>query len=202
MSKAEALSKTDSRRFACLFDAGISEFGSKPFEAASLNMIIKNAGISKGSFYHWFTDKLDLYHWIARQIAIDKQRYVIDPVESKHLDFFEHMEVLLADSLAFSQTDRKVYDFWRRLIAEDTITREKLTAPLSFEGQLSIERLIYHAIDTGELTHRFKAEHIVKIISTVLLSIDTLITDEMDTDEIKALVHTCITMIRDGLSGT
>lgn len=42
------------------------EFAEKGFEGASLNRMIAEAGISKGSFYYYFEDKADLFVTVLR----------------------------------------------------------------------------------------------------------------------------------------
>ena len=44
--------------------AAIKEFARVPFEKASINQIIQNADISRGSFYTYFEDKQDLLKWL------------------------------------------------------------------------------------------------------------------------------------------
>lgn len=44
-----------------IFAAALQEFSVRTFSQASLNQIIKNAGIPKGSFYQYFENKEDLY---------------------------------------------------------------------------------------------------------------------------------------------
>ena len=44
-----------------ILNAARDEFIKKGYERASLNTIINNAGISKGSLYYYFEDKADLY---------------------------------------------------------------------------------------------------------------------------------------------
>ena len=48
-------------RYPRLLEAAIDEFSKKKFEEASLNDILKNSGISKGSLYHHFGGKFGLY---------------------------------------------------------------------------------------------------------------------------------------------
>ncbi|MDO5408308.1 MAG: TetR family transcriptional regulator [Eubacteriales bacterium] len=45
-------------------EAAIREFARVPFEKASINQIIQNAGISRGSFYTYFEDKQDLLEFV------------------------------------------------------------------------------------------------------------------------------------------
>lgn len=47
-----------------LISAAKEEFSKVPFELASINQIVKNANISRGSFYMYFEDKLDLLTYI------------------------------------------------------------------------------------------------------------------------------------------
>lgn len=44
-----------------LLDAAYKEFSNVPIEDASINVIIQDADISRGSFYQYFEDKDDLY---------------------------------------------------------------------------------------------------------------------------------------------
>ena len=50
-----------------LLDASFKEFSSYNFNDASINRIIKEAGISRGSFYMYFEDKKDLYFYLLEQ---------------------------------------------------------------------------------------------------------------------------------------
>ena len=50
-----------------LLDASFKEFSLNNFNDASINRIIKEAGISRGSFYMYFEDKKDLYFYLLDQ---------------------------------------------------------------------------------------------------------------------------------------
>ncbi len=47
-----------------LLEAATREFSSRPFSEASINQIIKDAGIPRGSFYMYFTDKEELFRYV------------------------------------------------------------------------------------------------------------------------------------------
>ena len=49
-----------------LLDAAEAEFRRVPLSKASINRIIKDADISRGSFYMYFDDKLDLFQYLYR----------------------------------------------------------------------------------------------------------------------------------------
>ena len=48
-----------------LLEAATREFSNRPFNEASINHIIKEAGIPRGSFYMYFTDKEDLFRYLV-----------------------------------------------------------------------------------------------------------------------------------------
>lgn len=49
-----------------LLEAATREFSHKPFNEASINQIIKEAGIPRGSFYMYFQDKEDLFRYLVK----------------------------------------------------------------------------------------------------------------------------------------
>ena len=55
-----------------LMDASIHEFSEHTFSEASINRIVKDANISRGSFYQYFTDKEDCYLFLLQVIALEK----------------------------------------------------------------------------------------------------------------------------------
>jgi len=60
-----------------LLEASFKEFSFNNFNDVSINRIIKEAGISRGSFYMYFEDKKDLYFYLLEQyseILIDNMK--------------------------------------------------------------------------------------------------------------------------------
>ena len=53
-----------------ILEAAIDEFAEYRFSDASINRIVKNADISRGSFYQYFLDKEDLYLFIMQVIGV------------------------------------------------------------------------------------------------------------------------------------
>ena len=51
-----------------LMDAASWEFSAKPFNEVSINKIIQDAGIPRGSFYQYFEDKEDLIHYLLEDM--------------------------------------------------------------------------------------------------------------------------------------
>jgi TetR/AcrR family transcriptional regulator len=84
-----------------IFDAAVQEFAAKRFSEASINQIIKAAGIPRGSFYQYFEDKEDLYLYMMAEIGREK------------MALFSQMEALNPEADFF---DTCLYSF-RQIIA-------------------------------------------------------------------------------------
>ncbi len=64
MPKPTFFALPDDKR-ARVIDAAVVEFARVPYAKASLDVVAKNAGVSKGSLYQYFDDKRDLYGWLV-----------------------------------------------------------------------------------------------------------------------------------------
>lgn len=52
-----------------LLRAAVAEFSRKPYGEVSINRIIQAAEIPRGSFYQYFSDKTDLFHFVLRHFS-------------------------------------------------------------------------------------------------------------------------------------
>jgi AcrR family transcriptional regulator len=87
-----------------IFDAAVQEFAAKRFDEASINHIIKTAGIPRGSFYQYFDNKEDLYLYMVAEIGREKmvlfkQMEALDP----EADFFETCLYSFSQVLAWAK---------------------------------------------------------------------------------------------------
>ena len=54
-----------------LLSAAVREFTERPYNEVSINRIVREAGIPRGSFYMYFRDKEDLFHYLMEE-SIDE----------------------------------------------------------------------------------------------------------------------------------
>jgi Transcriptional regulator len=87
-----------------LLKAAMKEFSQKLFEDASINQIIKNAGISRGSFYTYFEDKEDIYFYIINYYDTNYRTKVINYLKNSNGD------LLSAFVLAFREILKKSHN--------------------------------------------------------------------------------------------
>ena len=71
-----------------LLKSARNEFTNTSFENASINQIIKEAGISRGSFYMYFHDKEDLYFYLLEQSKQFFEKELEHIVDETHGDLF------------------------------------------------------------------------------------------------------------------
>jgi AcrR family transcriptional regulator len=78
-----------------------AEFATRGYEGVSLNQLIERLGMSKGSFYYYFDDKVDLFSTVA-----DLAWAIVLPVEALDLDtlraenYWPSLEALLREARA------------------------------------------------------------------------------------------------------
>lgn len=67
----------------------LEEFAHRDFKSASLAKIIKTLNLAKGSFYRYFENKKDLYHYLIAVTRGFGERYAEDFKQSEGKDFFD-----------------------------------------------------------------------------------------------------------------
>jgi len=98
--------------------AAIAEFAANPLQSASINAIVREAGIAKGSFYQYFEDIEDLHAHILT-IIYQKKLEVINslPLDSANLDTFRYLRRVLQAAVEFQlrHPDLARIEHFRRL---------------------------------------------------------------------------------------
>ncbi len=67
------------------------EFIEHGYENASTNRIVKNAGISKGSLFQYFSSKEDIYLFILDQAVSDNLKYIVSHLDEIRGDLVQRM---------------------------------------------------------------------------------------------------------------
>ena len=72
-----------------LIDGAMKEFMAKSLNEASISNIVKNAGISRGSFYQYFEDKKDLYYFLIGKFKYNYHKLMIKSFKEADGDFYK-----------------------------------------------------------------------------------------------------------------
>ena len=179
-----------------LFDAALTEFAARSFDSASLNDIIKKSGISKGSFYHKFQSKIDLYLCLMDVISQRKAAFAAKTMPVPD-DFFEKLRFLLSHNLAFTLHEPRYNAFWRRHLDESNFVKDAVQSAFPSGGN-GLEKMIKRAIELGQLN--FPLSFISGVVNLLLNELHTLIQSDMSYEDALAIVNNLVDMLKFGLA--
>ncbi len=158
-----------------IIEAALDEFSEKDFEAASLNNIIARAGISKGSMYHYFNNKEDLYLYVIEYAMAIKSQFLGSALEQSgkaltDMSFFENLEFQMLASVDFALQHYRLHQFGLRLqsIAEGPL-RERLYGDLDRAFEEHVIQMVEDAISAGEIRADFDRDFVIRILKFTLM---------------------------------
>ncbi|WP_052807160.1 TetR/AcrR family transcriptional regulator [Risungbinella massiliensis] len=173
-------------RKAELFEAALDEFTSKNYKEASLNNIIKNAGISKGTFYYHFQDKQDLYLFLLESASKSKWEFVrnrinenIEDYEGK--DIFERFKSQGRIGVEFAMTFPKYHQLSKMFMKEKgNKIYDIAKATLGSNTEKLLEEMIKKAIKNGDFKEEFSEDFLIRTISYLFVHFDEIFYMEED----------------------
>jgi TetR/AcrR family transcriptional regulator len=85
-----------------ILQVAIDEFAENDYENVSISRIVARAGIAKGSFYQYFTDKEDLYAYLLELLAQAKTEFMsLDHPDPNHVGIFAYLRWMAEMGVAF-----------------------------------------------------------------------------------------------------
>ena len=115
-----------------IVNASISEFAEKDYETASMNTVVNQAGISKGSLFNYFKTKSVLYDHIY-QLALGEVKSYLRDVRDETIDLsFENRLSKIVDSGVrfITEHPRLARIYFRLVYSGDSPNREKIVNEL------------------------------------------------------------------------
>ena len=94
------LNLADEKRRAFI-ETALKEFADNNYDSASINKIIKELNIARGSVYQYFTDKLDLWLYLKEYSELQKVKHIQSVDRSKYPDFWSYYEDLFIKGINF-----------------------------------------------------------------------------------------------------
>ncbi len=108
-----------------ILDAAFREFSRVPFREASINQIIKDAEISRGSFYTYFEDKTDLLQILLRDGTRNLTDRLYRDLEASGGDYFRALdETFLWFREKLAEEDNMAVSFLRNTLSNEEIFRD------------------------------------------------------------------------------
>lgn len=107
----DILEKMEEEKRLNLINSAMKEFGSNSYEKASTNMIVKEAGISKGLLYHYFDSKEALYDYLIVFTINSMGKAIVDSVEWDDGDLINRMQRVVEIKLEILEQYPYMLDF-------------------------------------------------------------------------------------------
>ena len=178
MPKQTFLNLPEEKRQAVV-NAALDEFADYGFEGSSINRIVANSGISKGSFYQYFEDKMDVFRHLMDLLANEKIEFFKDKhPPSTNLDTFEYFHWMVRTGMEFSSTCPRLVRAVSRVLLVEGMYYGKNFAEYHQMTVDSLAAMIKQAIKNGEVDPSVDVGLAVMIMDTWMNAITTYIMKE------------------------
>lgn len=154
-----------------LIEAALDEFAENSYDEASLNNIIKNTGISKGTFYYHFKNKEALYLYLLKHSATAKWEYIERRAnEIDQSDIGTDIFSIFMFKARLGAEFGKLYPKYHRLgimfsKEKDNEIYNKAFEVLGIDSEYILRKMIEKAIENGDLRKDLPKEFVINIVS-------------------------------------
>ena len=156
------LEKIDPDKREQIINAAMKEFSGSGYDKASTNMIVQQAGISKGLLFHYFKNKETLYSCIKEYAMDFIIRTVQENVNWQEHDFFERVTTILHVKYSAMSRYPYIYDFLKITLQDVSI--EEMLRNLPEESKDLMRKTFTQNIDFSLFKPDINIEHAMNII--------------------------------------
>ena len=183
-----------------LYEATLTAFAGHSFQDASLNEILKAAGMNKGSFYYRFSDKMELYLSLLYRVGMEKLR-IFEEADVKKTSggFFDEFRTMAILGLKLAKKDVRFVEFTRRILAEEPSVREEITKCFGSLGGGILTDMVERAKASGEFRADLSTQTAVFVIETLLNHLDAMIPADWTDESVLQAVDRLLDVVRNGV---
>lgn len=152
-----------------IFNAAITEF-SKGFKNASTDVIVREAGISKGLLFHYFGTKRELYEFLLQYAYDLVKTYFIGFLNTNQRDLLQYLWQAILLKIDLSYKYPAIFDF---LTSAYTIASEDKSSDIFItmkSMQTSVISEMFKNIDTSLFKDGLDIDKVTRIIFWTLTS--------------------------------
>ncbi len=195
-----------------VLDAALSEFADQGYQAASLNRLVAQAGIAKGSLYQYFPNKEGIFRHLF-QFALNRVQRTLTAVKEETLEagFFERLEKSLLAGVAFLREHPRIFGLYLKIQFDKNVPfREELLAEVRRHAAAYFGSLVRRAKNRGELRPGVPEAAVLFLLDALfdrflqavaVPALDVTLSLHQAPDEvIRARVRELVGLLRDGLA--
>jgi AcrR family transcriptional regulator len=162
-----------------IVNAAIGEFTEHGYKSASINRMVANSGISKGSFYQYFHDKMDMFKYLMDVLASEKMEFF----KGKHppsgsMDTFEYFRWLVKTGMEFNSAYPHMTQAATRVLLVEGLYYGQNFAEYHQLTKDTFSAMIEQAMKRGEMDPSVDVELAVMVMDTWTNAITTYIMNE------------------------
>ena len=153
-----------------IVNASISEFAEKDYETASMNTVVNQAGISKGSLFNYFKTKSVLYDHIYK-LALGEVKAYLRKVRDETIDlpFEKRLSKIVDSGVQFiTEHPRLARIYFRLIYSADSPDRQNIVSELQVLSDDYLGKIIQDAMDRNELDPNLDKGQAVFFLDSVL----------------------------------
>lgn len=154
-----------------ILNAAINEFVRGGFDKASVNTIVENANISKGSLFFYFESKKNLYLFLFEYcefLIIENARKSMHFVEG---DFIARMQLTMHQNLTLLETHPSIFAFVKSCKGETDATIKPYVSEIVKASDEKILSHVYHNIDRSLFRDKAEIELAITTIKATLFHV-------------------------------
>ncbi len=195
-----------------VLDAALTEFADQGYQAASLNRLVAQAGIAKGSLYQYFPNKEGIFRHIF-QFALGQVQRTLTTVKEETLEegFFVRLEKSLLAGVAFLREHPRIFGLYLRIQFDKNVPfREELLAAVRRHAAAYFASLVRRARARGELRPGVPEPAVLFLLDALfdrflqavaVPSLDmTLSLHQAPADEVRQRIHELVHLLKEGLA--
>lgn len=184
-----------------IIEASIDEFSDNSYEISSINQIVKNSNIAKGSFYQYFENKEDLYKMIIEICGDKKNEYLTRVLNrSEYMNFYDKLKEIYKAIITFSEDNEKVSNIINHLYRIDDI---EFRNELIESSGIASNKFLYDVVKDGQEEGKIKKSYDAEFISEFLYDISMFIIEHRegkgilyDSDD---MINTIVSILNTGM---
>lgn len=188
-----------------IIKAANEEFAAHPYLKTSINRIIEQADISKGSFYQYFNNKKDLYKYIIEQASEEKIKFLNSRLKDyQDYNFFKMLRKLFIVSIQFKNEYPLYSEIGDRLLnGSNDALKEEINTESKPKSNSFLKSILQEAAKKGEIDPEVDIEFTAYMLTDFSISIVNYFFENHDpdnADEIMDYVDKMLYIMRNGIA--
>ncbi len=148
-----------------IYNAAIQEFSRVSIEKASINRIIQDANISRGSFYTYFNDKADLLRYVTSNKLSGVGEVMAEAIKESGGDYFVILDKVFDYFVTESQRTTQMLDFLKNVMGRRDILRmlgieESPPSPRKVSGSGGPIENLWEHLDQSKFNFKDPGDHV------------------------------------------